>query len=80
MGGDEFSLIMRSTTQDSARMLAQRITEAVRAPIMLSSGGQVDVGISIGMADCTDALESQVTLLAKADSALYQVKRQLRKG
>ncbi len=80
MGGDEFSLIMRSTTQDSARMLAQRITEAVRVPIMLSSGGQVDVGISIGMADCTDALESQVTLLAKADSALYQVKRQLRKG
>jgi diguanylate cyclase (GGDEF)-like protein len=80
MGGDEFSLIMRSAGQDSARMLAHRITEAVRAPVMLSTGDQVGVGISIGMVDCTDAIESAVSLLAKADSALYKIKRQLSKG
>jgi GGDEF domain-containing protein len=61
-------------------MLAQRITEAVRAPIVISTGDQVGVGISIGMVDYTDATDSAVTLLAKADSALYQVKRQLSKG
>jgi diguanylate cyclase (GGDEF)-like protein len=79
MGGDEFSLIMRSAGQDAARMLAQRIAEAVREPILLSTGDQVGVGISVGMVDCTDATDSEATLLAKADAALYQVKRQRNK-
>lgn len=78
MGGDEFSLIMRGAGQDSARTLAQRITEAVREPIMLSTGDQVGVDISIGMVDYIDAMDSEVTLLAKADSALYEVKRRAR--
>jgi diguanylate cyclase (GGDEF)-like protein len=80
MGGDEFSLIMRGAGQDSARTLAQRITEAVREPIMLSTGDQVGVDISIGMVDYIDAMDSEVTLLAKADSALYEVKRRARKS
>lgn len=79
-GGDEFGVITRSASPDSARALAQRITEAVTLPIMLSTGDQVTVGISIGVVGYTDTMDSEATLLAQADSALYRVKRQLGKN
>jgi diguanylate cyclase (GGDEF)-like protein len=80
IGGDEFSMIMRSASRDSARMLAKRISETISAPIVLSSGDRVGVGISIGMVDYSDTMDSAVTMLAQADSALYQVKRQPDRG
>ncbi len=44
-------------------------------PITLSSGEIVSVGISIGVAAYTHAIDSVEALLKKADQALYEVKR-----
>jgi diguanylate cyclase (GGDEF)-like protein len=75
LGGDEFGVFMRPSVEDPAESLARRIVEVVSAPITLSTGDKVSVGISVGIATCTDAIESTADLLAQADRALYQAKR-----
>jgi diguanylate cyclase (GGDEF)-like protein len=75
IGGDEFGLFMRQSAQDSDS-LAKRMVEAVSAPIALSTGDIVHVGISVGMAPYTDTIDSKAALLTKADRALYEAKRQ----
>jgi diguanylate cyclase (GGDEF)-like protein len=75
-GGDEFGVVMRHGAKDSAQILAKRIVRAVSAPIRLSSGDEIGVGISIGMAAYNDRVESVAMLLAQADQALYQAKKQ----
>ena len=74
-GGDEFGLLLRRSVKGSADIFANRIAEAVRVPIALSTGDVVRIGISIGMATYTNAGYSITNLLAQADSALYAAKR-----
>ncbi|MDO9234698.1 MAG: sensor domain-containing diguanylate cyclase [Aquabacterium sp.] len=73
---DEFGVVMRHGAHDSAQVLAKRIVKAVSAPITLSTGDVIGVGISIGMAAYTDKVESVPILLAQAEQALYQSKKQ----
>jgi diguanylate cyclase (GGDEF)-like protein len=75
LGGDEFGVFMRPSADDPAESLAKRIMEVVSAPIALSTGDRVNVGVSIGIASFTDSIDSITNLLAKADQALYDVKR-----
>jgi diguanylate cyclase (GGDEF)-like protein len=75
IGGDEFGIIIRDGTEDSAHALSQRITNAMTTPISLSDGNNVGVGISIGMTAYNDSIDSHYSLLAQADSALYEAKR-----
>jgi diguanylate cyclase (GGDEF)-like protein len=76
VGGDEFGLFMRPSAEDSAESLSRRIVDAVSAPITLSTGDKVSVGVSVGIATYTDAIDSMATLLAQADQALYEAKRE----
>lgn len=75
IGGDEFGIIIRSGSQESAEALSERINQAMSTPVSLTGGDKIGVAISIGMATYSDAVDSQYTLLAQADSALYQAKR-----
>lgn len=75
LGGDEFAVFMRQSVEDSAESLAKRIVEVVSAPIILPTGDEVSIGISVGIATYTDTIDSMATLLAQADQALYEVKR-----
>jgi diguanylate cyclase (GGDEF)-like protein len=63
LGGDEFGVVMRHGAQDSAEVLAKRIVSAVSKPITLSSNDTVGVGVSVGIAAYTDAVESVRALL-----------------
>lgn len=78
IGGDEFGVVIRGGTQESAEMLSMRIDEAMSAPIDLPGGGRIKIGISIGIATYTDSDETHLALLTRADRALYQVKQQRR--
>ena len=73
-GGDEFGVILRDASEDSAHKLAERIAEAVSEPIMLSSGEMTAVGVSAGIATYADAIDTATALLAEADRDLYQAK------
>lgn len=76
LDGDEFGVVMRHGAKDSAQVLAKRIVKAVSAPILLSSGDEIGVGISIGMAAYSDAVGAIPVLLKQADQALFEAKKQ----
>jgi diguanylate cyclase (GGDEF)-like protein len=70
-GGDEFAVVFADgTTPERASHLAERITDAVRAPIAAHDGLVVAVSASIGLAT---GPADQVVL--EADNALYLAKR-----
>jgi diguanylate cyclase (GGDEF)-like protein len=71
IGGDEFALLAGSETNPLE--LAQRIVEAVAAPLHLD-GHVVRVSVSAGMARFPEDAERADTLLRKADMALYRAK------
>jgi diguanylate cyclase (GGDEF)-like protein len=74
-GGDEFGVIVHTNPADSVQALSERIASALTAPITLSSGEAVVVGVSIGHATYGAELESGSALLDHADRALYEAKR-----
>lgn len=78
VGGDEFGVVIRGGTQESAEMLTGRIDEAMCRPIELPDGTHVSIGISVGIATYTDSDETHLALLARADRELYQAKRSRR--
>ncbi len=80
-GGEEFVVLLIDADLASATTCAQRIRASVAdAPFRLSSGEQLPISVSIGVATLDDferdhAIEGVAQqLVAKADSALYQAK------
>jgi diguanylate cyclase (GGDEF)-like protein len=74
-GGDEFGVLVRWGTRESAQALAQRIEDAVTKPVLLARDEAVQVGVSIGLATFSTDVNSPARLLDEADRALYQAKR-----
>ncbi|CAN7602873.1 DUF484 family protein [Massilia sp. LjRoot122] len=80
-GGEEFVVLLIDADLESASMVAQRIRNSVALnPVDLSTGEQVSVTVSIGVATLDDferdhAIEGVAQdLVAQADTALYQAK------
>jgi diguanylate cyclase (GGDEF)-like protein len=80
-GGEEFVILLPRTTGSEGRYVAERVREAVAtAPFELPAGGQVDVTVSIGIAEFhpgagrTDLKSLGEALIARADAALYEAK------
>ncbi len=73
-GGEEFSILMNSTDQYGARLLAERICLAVRAVPCQTSIGDVNFTVSAGVATLR-AHENDRHLFERADAALYEAKR-----
>ncbi len=80
-GGEEFVVLLIDADLESASMVAQRIRASVALnPVDLSTGEQVPVTVSIGVATLDDferdhAIEGVAQeLVAQADTALYQAK------
>lgn len=71
LGGDEFAGLVHVRTEEEALDLARRLAAAARA--------ETKVSVSIGVALATPG-ESDADLLARADKALYVVKRAGRDG
>ena len=73
LGGEEFALLLAGADDAKALAAAERLRAAV-------SGGEVDgVGtatVSIGVAACPAHAQSERTLYAAADAALYRAKRE----
>lgn len=73
-GGEEFSILMNSTDQYGARLLAERICLAVRATHCQTAGGSVRFTVSAGVATLR-VQESERHFFERADAALYEAKR-----
>lgn len=76
-GGEEFVVVSSNTGADTARMMAERLHNAVRERVFDTSVGQLSVTISIGV--CTmvpqsgDTIERWVDI---ADNYMYKAKQQ----
>ena len=80
-GGEEFVVLLIDADLESAVVVAQRIRASIAAgPFHLSTGGQLQLSVSIGVATLNDferdhAIEGVAhQLVAHADTALYQAK------
>ncbi len=80
-GGEEFVVLLINAELDSANMVAERIRTSIASrKFVLSGGAPISVSVSIGVAALDDfardnAIESVAqTLVAHADTALYQAK------
>ena len=74
MGGDEFTVLVRDVMDPSgADHVVDRLLGALREPFLVD-GTQVMLGISIGIALAGPGATAD-SLLARADEALYTVKR-----
>ena len=80
-GGDEFAVILPETDADEASYAAQRILDAFRdQPFVGEQRGPVPISASIGTATFPAKGRTATELIACADRALYQVKRDGRHG
>ncbi|WP_199099404.1 diguanylate cyclase [Dyella sp. ASV21] len=79
LGGDEFVILCHDIDSPAtAEALAEKIMEAMRAPVMLGAI-PLRVTLSIGMALCRDINDADA-LLQHADDALYRAKENGRDG
>lgn len=80
LGGDEFAVLAEGLLQpQDAEPVADRLVEAMRAPVQLA-GQEVFVTASIGIALYPRDDEDVGCLLAKADAAMFEKKRNGRNG
>lgn len=74
IGGEEFVVLMPDTTSDLARNVGERLRQAIEDGGFQHADGQpLTASIGVAVAAVADTVDS---LLARADRALYQAKRQ----
>lgn len=73
VGGEEFAVILTETNLEAAFEVAERLRLAIKA-VEIPPVGQI--AASFGIAECPSHGQSSRELLASADAALYEAKRQ----
>jgi diguanylate cyclase (GGDEF)-like protein/PAS domain S-box-containing protein len=74
VGGDEFVAILpRAIEEQDIQVISRRLISAMQLPFEIQ-GHTLYVGISIGAATFPDHGDSEVKLLANADTAMYRAK------
>ncbi|MGO4672275.1 diguanylate cyclase [Bosea sp. 2YAB26] len=74
MGGDEFIVLSEQTEAAQLLGFGERLIREISRPYELDNKHEVTVGASVGIALAPDHGTDMMTLLAAADSALYQAK------
>lgn len=75
LGGDEFAVVMAPPASlAQAQALAERVGAAMREPLALAGGGQVEPAVSAGVAVYPQDGNDLEALLRRADTAMYQAK------
>ena len=77
LGGDEFLIALRDVGPDDAVLIQvmRGLIDGLSLPIRLSTGEEVRVGVSIGIACLPEQGTDPQALVRAADDALYHVKR-----
>jgi diguanylate cyclase (GGDEF)-like protein/PAS domain S-box-containing protein len=75
LGGDEFAILLPHASVDEARRLARRVLEGVQGNPVALAGRPIRPTASIGIVAFPDHGQTAQELLARADLAMYQAKR-----
>jgi diguanylate cyclase (GGDEF)-like protein len=80
-GGDEFCIVLPSSTLREGAMIARRVLEVCRADAEQCTGNDIPVAVSIGVAQWAREMGAfPDRLIAAADHALYDAKKAGRNG
>ena len=80
-GGDEFCIVLPSSTLREGTMIARRVLDVCRADAEQCAGSEIPIAVSIGVAQWTrDIGAFPDRLIAAADHALYEAKKGGRNG
>ena len=80
-GGDEFCIVLPSSTLREGAMIARRVLEVCRADAEQCVGKDIPISVSVGVAQWTREMGAfPDRLIAAADQALYDAKRGGRNG
>ncbi len=75
-GGDEFCIVLPSSSVREGGMIAQRILQVCRDDAKACAGAEVPIAVSIGVAEWTPEVGAfPDRLMARADHALYAAKK-----
>ena len=81
MGGDEFTVTLGTINRyEDAGQVADKILDALRRPIVLPDGSAGQIDASIGISVFPDDGKDGDALMAAADDAMYEVKRNGKSG
>jgi diguanylate cyclase (GGDEF)-like protein len=76
-GGDEFCIVLPSSTLHEGAMIARRVLEACRADAEGCAGSDIPIAVSIGVAQWDRGMGAfPDRLIAAADHALYAAKKE----
>lgn len=73
-GGEEFGVILLDNSATDALVFSERLREAVQATTIKANGKNINITISLGIAEFSEDMDSHTQLIEKADKALYQSK------
>jgi len=80
-GGDEFVVLLPSTTADEARLTAEKLSVAVSdAPAISPNEERIPLSITIGIATCPDDSRNAGELLQIADARMFELKPNRRRA
>jgi diguanylate cyclase (GGDEF)-like protein/PAS domain S-box-containing protein len=74
IGGEEFAVLLPSSTMDGALAVAERLRQLVASQAVPFEGKQIEYTISAGIAASTGEPVTLETLMKQADQALYAAK------
>lgn len=78
LGGDEFVVVAENVAGvEGAAALARRVSHRIAEPFVIGPAGldRTHLGVSIGIALRTEANDTPLSVLARADEAAYRAKR-----
>jgi diguanylate cyclase (GGDEF)-like protein len=74
MGGEEFAILLPETDSASAAVVAEKLRARIAAHKLTVGGTEIQVSVSIGVADANRKLANLNELVKRADAALYTAK------
>ncbi|MFC1750377.1 EAL domain-containing protein [Pseudomonadota bacterium] len=74
LGGDEFAVLLPKTELDQAKHIVNKLLQRIEEPIVVNNQ-TLHVGASVGMTLYPQHGEDEVTLMQRADVAMYVAKR-----
>ena len=74
VGGEEFAVLMPSTTAEEARIPLERIRQLLAERVVALDDQSVSVSVSIGLCEWREGIDTPDAWLAQADQALYAAK------
>ncbi|MCK5723572.1 MAG: GGDEF domain-containing protein, partial [Gammaproteobacteria bacterium] len=74
LGGDEFVIILDSIGNEQVIKFAEKLVKVIAEPFLLARN-EIEIGISMGISSYPEHGHDCITLVNRADMAMYEAKR-----